>query len=51
MKQIITDEQFEVVVSLRFAPSYKREFIRQLIDSFIRHSSFKAVTVEEVADS
>jgi hypothetical protein len=25
MKRIITDEVFEVVVSLRFAPSYKTE--------------------------
>jgi hypothetical protein len=32
MKQIITDEQFEVVVSLRLAPNYKREFIREFID-------------------
>jgi hypothetical protein len=27
MKEIIIDEQFKVVVSLRFAPSYKRKFI------------------------
>jgi hypothetical protein len=31
MKQIITDEEFEVVVSLRFAPSYRRQFIRKFI--------------------
>jgi hypothetical protein len=29
MKQIITDEPFEVMISLRFAPSYKREFIQK----------------------
>jgi hypothetical protein len=33
-----TDKQFEVVVSVQFAPSYKREFIRQRV--IIRHSSF-----------
>jgi hypothetical protein len=29
MKQIITDELFEVVVSSRLAPSYKREFVSE----------------------
>jgi hypothetical protein len=29
MKQIITDELFEVVVSLRLSPSYKRKFVRE----------------------
>jgi hypothetical protein len=29
MKQIITDELFEVVVSLRFASNYKRQVIRE----------------------
>jgi hypothetical protein len=36
MKQIITEEQFEVVVSLRFAPSYKSEFIREFTESISR---------------
>jgi hypothetical protein len=50
MKQIITDEQFVMVVSLRFAQSYEREFIREFMDSFVRHSSFKEAVVE-VTDS
>jgi hypothetical protein len=29
--RLITDELFEVVVSLLFAPSYRREFIRKFI--------------------
>jgi hypothetical protein len=43
MKQI-TDELFEVVVSLRFSLSYKREgiressFVREFNDSFLRES-------------
>jgi hypothetical protein len=35
MKQEITDELFEVVVSLRFASSYTSEFIREFINSFV----------------
>jgi hypothetical protein len=31
LKQIITDELFEVVVSLKFTQSNKREFIREFI--------------------
>jgi hypothetical protein len=38
MKKLITDELFEVVVSHRFAPIYKREFIRE----FIRNSRVEA---------
>jgi hypothetical protein len=32
MKQIIRDEQFKVVVSLLFAQSYGREFIREFME-------------------
>jgi hypothetical protein len=39
MKQIITDEQFKVVLSLRFVPSYKREFIRELAITLVEAGS------------
>jgi hypothetical protein len=42
---IITDEEFEVVVSLRCTPSYKREFSREFIDSFVREFSVQLWSV------
>jgi hypothetical protein len=47
MKQIIREELFEVVISIQFAPSYKRGFIRK---SFVREFNQSAF-VREFRDS
>jgi hypothetical protein len=56
MKQIIRDELFEVVVSFRFAPGYKREGTHE--SSFVREFSVqlwgvnqRTTEAEEVTDS
>jgi hypothetical protein len=54
----IIDVLFEEVVSLRFAPSYRREFISEFIESFVRELNVQLWSVnqrmteaEEVIDS
>jgi hypothetical protein len=56
MEQIITDEIFDMVVSLRFAPSYEREDIHE--SAFVREFRVQLWSVnqrtkeaEEVTDS
>jgi hypothetical protein len=51
MKQIITDERFEVVASLRFAPSYKRNsFVNALIPRAEAGSNTSTVALRLVGD-
>jgi hypothetical protein len=49
--RVITDELLEVVVSLRFAPSYKREGIREFIHIQLWSVNQQTTEAEEVTDS
>jgi hypothetical protein len=40
-------ELFEAVVSLQFAPNYKREFIRDFIETFAREFSVRLCSVNQ----
>jgi hypothetical protein len=39
----VTDELLEAVISPRFAPSYKRGFVREFKDSFVKVVKCSAV--------
>jgi hypothetical protein len=39
----VLHQLLEVVASLRFAPSYKRDFFREFMDSFVRDDQCSAV--------
>jgi hypothetical protein len=55
MKQTTTDELLDVLVSLRFASSYKAEFIRWFIRKRVECSAVecnqRTTETEEVTDS